>query len=383
MRIVRWILLVLYLGLVFGLFALGMWQSEIRVGVWIVLGITIAADALFILGAGNKDLFRPIRRRRFLLPLAAASFMLAVLVGGLTLSLGELFRVSDAGSAWEFWGPIGTCWIFWGILLYAYARQLSRYQAIFRLSKLVFAGSLAELLAAAPAHIIVSRRTGCFVGIATGIGVLAGLYVMIWSFGPAIFLLFLQEARRRESRQMPAIGYEAPPLNRPFQYRLRTLLLVMLATNIVSAMLKTFWLQWPAAAIMALVCLTLAATLFAASRWLLLVPATLGMLVGVAWAFWGQWTMLAILTVPMGILIVLQAKLSVARPLLPRGVGTFHPFQFGKEQVGTRLRLHAPQSLGNQAAPFQIVATRHPQSQEEYARFVPPVSAHGAEHIQA
>ena len=315
MRILRWTLLILYLGLVFGLFALGMWQDEIHVAVWIVLGITIAADALFILGAGNKDLFRPIHRRRLLLPLVAASFMLAVLVGGLTLALGELFRVSEAGSDGKFWTLIGTCWIFWGILLYVYTYRLGRYQAIFRLAKLVFVGSLAELLAATPAHIIVSRRTGCFVGLATGIGVLAGLYVMIWSFGPAIFLLFLQEARRRESRHRPAAGYEAPPLHRPFQYRLRTLLLVMLATNIVSAMLKTFWLQWPAAAIMALVCLTLAATLFAASRWLLLAPATLGVLVGVAWAFWGQWTMLAILTVPAGILIVLQVKLFLARPL--------------------------------------------------------------------
>ena len=314
MRTVRWTLAVLYLGLILGLFALGIWGNE-HTGVvaWIVLGITIAADALFILGAGNKDLFRPIRRRRLLLPLAAASFMLAVLVAGLTLSLAELFRVSDEGAAWKFWGFIGGCWIYWGILLYVYTRRLYRYQAIFRLSKLVFAGSLAELLAATPAHIIVSRRTGCFVGLATGIGVVAGLYVMIWSFGPAIFLLFLQEAHRRESRQRLPVGHVDPPSHRPFQYRLRTLLLVVLAANIVSALLKTFWLQWPAAAIMALVSLTLVTTFFAETSWLL-APVTLGVFLGVAWAFWGQWTMLAVLTVPMGILIVLQVKLFLRRP---------------------------------------------------------------------
>jgi hypothetical protein len=311
MRIVRWTLLILYLGLVFGLFTLGIY-GEAGVAAGIVLAVTIAADALFILGAGKKDLFRPIRRRRLLLPVAAASFMLAVLVIGLTLSVAELFRFPGNSSGSFVWWLLGACWTFWGILLYVYTRRLDRYRAVFGLAKLVFAGSLAELLAATPAHIIVSRRTGCFVGIGTGLGVVAGLYVMIWSFGPAIFLLFLQEARRRESRRRPPSG-DDPPEHPPFQYTLRTLLLVMLATNLVCALVKVFWLQWPAAALLALTSLALTAALFTATRWLL-VPVTLGVLVGIGWVFWGQWTALAVLTVPMGILIVLQVKLFVRRP---------------------------------------------------------------------
>ena len=73
---------------------------------------------------------------------------------------------------------------------------MQRYHAIFHLARLVFAGSVAEMLAAVPSHLIVSRRPGCLVGLATAIGILSGMYVMIWSFGPAIFLLFLQAARR-------------------------------------------------------------------------------------------------------------------------------------------------------------------------------------------
>jgi hypothetical protein len=316
MRILRWALLLLYIALIVGLFASGLatGANEDRTALCVVLGVTIAADALFILGAGHKDLFRPIRRRRLVLPVAAAAFMLAVLLVSLTFALADLFRIPPHGdSDWAFWPFIGASWLFWGVLLYAYTRKLSRYQAIYRLAKLVFAGSLAELLAAAPAHIIVSRRSGCFVGLVTGISVIAGLYVMIWSFGPAIFLLFLQEARRRERRNMPPATTAVPKSRARLQYRLRTLLLVMLGTNIVCALLKDFWLGWLSAAIIALVILALALVLFTGVRWLL-APASLGAVVAVAWAFRGEWSTLAILTVPLVILAVLQLRLFLRRP---------------------------------------------------------------------
>jgi len=318
MRIIRWTLLILYLGLVLGLFVLGLSGSQDDDGLWIVLAVTIAADALFILGAGSKDLFRPIRRPRLLLPVVAASFMLAVLVVGLTCALVELFLIRPGDFQWLLLF-VGV-WIFWAFLLYVYTRPVHRYQVIYRLARLVFAGSLAELLAAAPAHILVSRRGGCFVGLNTFLAILAGLYVLIWSFGPAIFLLFLQEARRRESRHTPTAAQKEPPRHSPWQFQLRTLLLVMLATSIASAMLKTFWLQWPAAAIAALVSLALMMTLLAACRWLL-VPVSLGVLVGIAWVFWGQWTTLAVLALPTAILAVLLLKLFLRRPPIdPPGV---------------------------------------------------------------
>jgi hypothetical protein len=40
--------------------------------------------------------------------------------------------------------------------------------------------------------VIVSRRPGCLVGLGTAIGIVAGCAVMIFSFGPAITILFLR-----------------------------------------------------------------------------------------------------------------------------------------------------------------------------------------------
>ena len=95
MRIVRWILLLLYVGLLGSLYGIGLFGDSDPVPALVLLAITVSSLAMFILGAGHKDLCRPIHRPRLWLPVTAAAFMMAVLVGGLTLALGELFRVDD------------------------------------------------------------------------------------------------------------------------------------------------------------------------------------------------------------------------------------------------------------------------------------------------
>ncbi len=322
MRVVRWILLLFYVGLVGGLFALGVSDGD----AWpelVLLAITLSSLALFILGAGHKDLCRPIRRPRLLMPVAAASFMLAVLAGGLTLAFAELLRFDDkqdsTGWEWAGWATLLATWIFWGVLLYVYTRNLQRYHAIFQLARLVFAGSVAEMLAAVPSHLIVSRRPGCLVGIATAIGILSGIYVMIWSFGPAIFLLFLQAARPRDLSETTAEDQLLPP-HAPFQFSLRTMLLVMLATGVVSGLLRAFWDRWPAAVVSAWVAMVLLLPLLAASR-RVLACGLLVALAGIAWAFWGEWPLLLILVLPTGVLGLVLLKVAFFKADHSRGTG--------------------------------------------------------------
>lgn len=322
MRIVRWILLLLYVGLVAGLFALGLSDGDAWPAI-VLLAITLASLALFILGAGHKDLCRPIRRPRLLMPVTAASFMLAVLAGGLTLAFAELLRFGDqqdsSGWAWAGWGALLATWIFWGVLLYVYTRKLERYHAVFQLAKLVFAGSVAEMLAAVPSHLIVSRRPGCLVGLATAIGILSGLCVMLWSFGPAIFLLFLRAARRKDREVAMADDGPAAP-HAPFQFSLRTMLLAMLATGVVSGLLRAFWGRWPAAVVTAWVAMVLLLPLLAASR-RVLACGLLVALPGIVWAFWGEWPLLLILVLPTGVLGLVLLKLAFFPADQNRGTG--------------------------------------------------------------
>jgi hypothetical protein len=269
--------------------------------------------AIFILGAGHKDLCRPIRRARLLGPVVASSFMLASLVAGLTAAFGELLRFDgeDPGGGYAFCATLVATWIFWGVVLYLSTRNALKYRAIFHLAKLVFAGSVAEMLAAVPSHLIVSRRPGCFVGIATAVGILAGLFVMLWSFGPAILLLFLQEPLRREGRETP--DETEPPVRRvPFQFSLRTMLLVMLATGVVCGLLRKFWGGWPAAVVAAWTALVLLLPLVAAHRWLL-GTGLLSALAGVVWAFWGEWPLLSGVVLPMAVLGLVLVKVFSGR----------------------------------------------------------------------
>jgi len=311
MRIVRWLLLLFYLALVGSLFAMAFHAEE-----WsalVPLTVTVASLAVFILGAGHKDLCRPIRRPRLLMPVAAASLMLAVLVAGLTMALGELFRLDEKGSpggSLLFWGALLSTWIFWGVLLYSHTQNMPRHQAISQLARLLFAGSVAEMLAAVPSHIVVSRRPGCLVGLATAIGILSGLYVMIWSFGPAIFLLFLHAGRCGEAGEAEPVG-QPPAPQTPFQYSLRTMLLVMLAAGLVCGLLRMFWGYLPAAVVAAWVTLVLLLPLLSAHRGVL-AAGLVAALCGTAWVFWGEWDMLAALVLPAGVLGLVLLKVALA-----------------------------------------------------------------------
>jgi len=287
MRILRWGLLALYAALILGLGVIAVWPNGSG-GFLIVLLIAIASQVVFILGAGHKDLCRPIRRPRLLLPVTMAALMLGLLVSGLTLALAESLEIVQSDlTPVLFWGCFAANWVFWFVLLFVYTRDLDRYRVIHRLASLVFAGSLAELLAAVPSHIIVLRRTGCFVGISTLIGLLAGLGVMVWAFGPAILLLFLQQARRQQAD--PGTFRDRAPgsQRRDYQFQLRTLLLLTVALSIALGLLKSLWGQWLGLSIASAMIVYLTSAVLMRIP-ILLILATIAVHAGIVWLAWSE-----------------------------------------------------------------------------------------------
>jgi len=140
------------------------------------------------------------------------------------LALGELFRLED-----KFRDPVliwafGVAnWGFWFLVFFLATRSWKRMRVLGRITGALIAGSLAELLASAASHAIVSRRPGCLVGLYTMLGILAGIYVMLFAFGPGIALLFLRPRYRRER-----IDGSQEPDQRSFRFSLRMVFLVML-----------------------------------------------------------------------------------------------------------------------------------------------------------
>jgi hypothetical protein len=219
MRVLRWVFLALYLLLILALLVMPLvtdGDGNAVGGMAIALGVMFVAQALLIFGSGTIALCRPIRRRRLVLPVVVAATMLALLGLGLGIALWELFYLDDNPNQDFFgylaFGVIGLSWIGWGVLLFGRLRDKPRYTVLRKLTTLIFAGSLAELLATVPSHVIVSRRPGCLVGLGTAIGIIAGCAVMIFSFGPAIAILFLRPRWRAETADgipyCPACGYD-------------------------------------------------------------------------------------------------------------------------------------------------------------------------------
>ena len=213
MLVLRWVFLSLYVLIAGGL--IFVWTDEWRdTFLLVVLFAALASQALLILGTGTMRLCHPIRRRRLILPIIGAATMVTLLVMGLLGALWELFYLDKTGlPEWIPWVVLVLSWSGWGILLFRYVAPLPKYTALSRLAACLFAGSLCELLATVPSHIIVSRRPGCFVGLATMLGICAGLCVMFVSFGPMIFLLFLRPRHRAElgtdgHPHCPGCGYD-------------------------------------------------------------------------------------------------------------------------------------------------------------------------------
>jgi hypothetical protein len=214
MLVLRWILLALYVLAVGGLVGYILFDSR---DAWIViiLSTMLVAQAMLIFGTGSIRLCHPIRKRRLILPVIAAATMLTVLATGLGVAMLELFYLDKSNLPGEILFPlyVGFSWIGWGVLLWVHLRDRSRHSILARITTYLFAGSLAELLATVPAHVIVSRRPGCLVGIGTMLGIVAGICVMVFSFGPMIFLLFLRPNYRAELSAdghpyCPACGYD-------------------------------------------------------------------------------------------------------------------------------------------------------------------------------
>src|SRR4051794_40569104 len=114
MRVLRWVFLVLYVLIAGGLFA----QFFLDNGETFFVVITVAllaSQALMIFGTGTIALCRPIRRRRLVLPVVGASFMLTLLVAGLVTAMSELFYLDkkDIVTPAMFLLFVAANWIGW------------------------------------------------------------------------------------------------------------------------------------------------------------------------------------------------------------------------------------------------------------------------------
>lgn len=206
-------------------------------GYWIWLGVLGLGHALLLLVPVGVAERRPVPRRRLLVPIATTGFFLANLfLAGVFCILcaifedkafevfafvGDLVRTDAARNPLhqDLWNHptltgspsfdyflglafvVVLLWLAWAVVFYRVAGKDDPASLTRRCTRWLLRGSVLELLVAVPTHIIVRHRGDCCAPIGTFWGITTGLALMLLCFGPGVFFLFVERARRLRAKR--------------------------------------------------------------------------------------------------------------------------------------------------------------------------------------
>lgn len=169
---------------------------------WIWLAMMAGCQAVMLLVPVDTSIRRPIHRRAIVWPVLASGLMMGLLALGLIGSVFEFIAKKKAvditidGKEWR--GAVIVCavWVVWAIVFYRINRGAAAMDVVTKQCRYLLKGSILELLVAVPTHVVARYRDYCCAGFLTFIGIAFGLSVMLFSFGPGVFLLFVQRWKR-------------------------------------------------------------------------------------------------------------------------------------------------------------------------------------------
>ena len=169
----------------------------------LVIGVVLLLQWLFLAprrgwAVEMTAVSRPMKRS-----ILAAGFMAMLLTAGVIAGVLEFLgwwrnyfeRESDA---FVHWAVMIVLWGLWSAVFFVYWRQGDRYTQWGRMIRGLLAGSVLELLIAAPIQAFYHNRSNCYCARGSYTGLVFGATVVLWAFGPGVVLLFLREKYRRQ-----------------------------------------------------------------------------------------------------------------------------------------------------------------------------------------
>jgi hypothetical protein len=173
---------------------------------WVWLGVMLLCQAGLLLVPVGVASRRPVSRRSLLAPVCVTGLLIGALVTGAALAVletvlnrntprkgsleAELYHVVIAIAI-----GIGI-WVFWTIVFYRLSREKDPAGVVTRMCRYLLGGSIMELLVAIPTHIVARSKDYCCAGVMTFVGIVFGISVMLFSFGPGVFYLYVDRWRR-------------------------------------------------------------------------------------------------------------------------------------------------------------------------------------------
>jgi len=173
---------------------------------WICLGVAIIAQAALLTVPVERAAQRPSTRRSVIPLIITASFTMAILIIGFVISMSEVisqentyFYLQDSVPLLVRLLPLVIfllVWLFWAFIFFKLNKKTDTNSLIQHLCGLFLKGSILELLVAVPAYIYVKQRDNCCAGLMTFVGIAFGVAVMLFSFGPGIYFLFVNYCKK-------------------------------------------------------------------------------------------------------------------------------------------------------------------------------------------
>jgi hypothetical protein len=175
----------------------GQWQW------WLWLAVMGLAQVAMLAVPVRLASRRPMTRRPLALTILAGGLMMGGMVTGAVYSLCEFALAEKAlekpGGNWTNCIALGLGvaeWCVWALIFFRLSRKIEPQDLVSRQCNWLLKGSILELLIAVPTHIVARCRDYCCAGLMTFIGLTLGVSVMLFSFGPGVFFLFVARWRR-------------------------------------------------------------------------------------------------------------------------------------------------------------------------------------------
>ena len=162
---------------------------------------------------------RPVTRIWIFWPMLAAGVMFVVLAVGMGFVVWEtavrawgqeIWGSGYSPPAWALMATVVAFWLAWALVFGFHCGRAEPVGLVRRTVKWLIAGSIVELLVAIPAHVYARSKDQCCGGMWTVWGLAAGIAVMLFAFGPGVFLLFTRRLRSIQQKSGREQGSAAP-----------------------------------------------------------------------------------------------------------------------------------------------------------------------------